>query len=62
MMGNRDWNRIEAELEAGLPGNHQHYRPKADNRSCKDHKLSKTGGASILKHIEEALQEDDDGV
>lgn len=62
MVGNRDWNRIEAELEAGLPGNREHGRRQPVDQSRKGSKVSKTEAESILKHIEEALQEDDDRV
>jgi hypothetical protein len=61
-VGYRDWNRIEAELEAGLPGNREHDRWQPVNQSRKGPQVSKTDSESILKQIEEALQEDDDRV
>lgn len=60
-MGNRDWNRIEAELEARLPGKREPGRSRRlVNQSRKAPKVSNTDAESLLKHIEEALQEDDD--
>ena len=59
-MGNRDWNRIEAELGSALPGNREHARPQPVNRSRKAPPVSKNDAESILKHIEEALQEHDE--
>jgi hypothetical protein len=59
-VGTRDWNRIEAELGSALPGNREHARSQPVNRSGKAPPGSKTDAESILKHIEEALQEHDD--
>jgi hypothetical protein len=59
VVGNRGWNRIEAELEAGLPGKREPGRRQPVNQDRKGPKVSKTDAESILKHIEEALQEDD---
>lgn len=60
-MGNRDWNRIEAELESALPAKRGHGRPQPADLSRKRPEVSKADAESILKHIEEALQEHDDG-
>ena len=57
---NRYWNRIEAELGAALPMNREHGRPQSVNPSRKAPNASKTDAESILKHIEEALHEDND--
>ena len=62
VVGNRDWNRIEAELETGLPGNREHGCRQPVNQSRNGPKVSKTDAESILKHIEEALRQDDDRV
>jgi hypothetical protein len=52
--GNRDWNRIEAELETGFPGNRDHGRRRQPvNQSRKGPKISKTDAEWILKHIED---------
>ena len=59
VVGHRDWNRIEAELEAGLPRNREHDRQQPVDRYRKGSQVSKTDSESILKQIEEALQEDD---
>jgi hypothetical protein len=61
-VGTRDWNRIEAELESALPANREPDRPRPANPGCKGPKVSSTDAESILKHIEEALQEHDDGI
>jgi transposase len=61
-MGSRDWNRIAAELGSALPGNHRRGRPQPAHPSRKTSKLPKIDTDSILKHIEEALQEHDDSV
>jgi hypothetical protein len=60
VVDSRYWNRIEAELGAALPMNREHGRPPSVNPSHKRSNASKTDAESILKHIEEALQEDDD--
>ena len=61
-MGNRDWNRIEAELAARLPRKGEPHRRKLASQSRNGPKISKTDTESILKHIEEALQDDRDMV
>jgi len=58
VVGNRDWNRIEAELGATLLGNRDHAQQPANQRR-KDPK-SKIDAESVLKQIKEALQQDDD--
>ena len=59
-MGSRDWNRIETELGSALPGNRGYGRPRPAHPSRKAPGIPKTDTDSILKHIEEALQEHDD--
>ena len=59
-MDSRYWNRIEAELGAALPMNREQSRPQSVNSSRKGPNASKIDAESILKHIEEALQEDGD--
>jgi hypothetical protein len=61
-VGNRDWNRIEAELQAGLPRNREPGRCRQHVQSRNASILSKIDSESILKHIEEALRENDDRV
>jgi hypothetical protein len=61
-VSSRDWNRIEAELGAALSPNRAHGRPPPVNPSRKGPNASKTDAESILKHIEDALQKDDDRV
>jgi hypothetical protein len=64
-MGSRDWDRIKAELRSRLPDHRRHGRqqPVHPNRTaCSVPKTPKTDTDSILKHIEEALQEHNDKV
>ena len=56
-MVSRDWNRIEAELGSRFPRNDTYGRSKAAHSPSK---LRQTDADSILKHIEEALQEHDE--
>jgi hypothetical protein len=62
VVGNRDWNRVKAELEAGVLGNREHGRRRPVNRRDEELKPLKSDTDSILKHIEEALQKDEDGI
>jgi hypothetical protein len=57
-VGNRDWNRIEA----GFPRNRGPGRRPLAVQDRKGPKVSNTDTESLLKHIEQALQEDDDTV
>jgi hypothetical protein len=59
---NRDWNRIETELGSVLPKNHVHVRPRPSHPGRKAANMATADTDSILKHIEEALQEHDDEV
>lgn len=62
-MGNRDWNRVEAELQAGIPGNCEHgHRHPVNRRKEEEPKVLKNDTESILKHIEKALQKDEDSI
>jgi hypothetical protein len=61
-VGTRDWNRIEAELGSALPANREPDRAQPVNPGCKGPKVSNTDAESILKHIEGALREHDDGI
>jgi hypothetical protein len=56
VMGNRDWNRVESELRAGILRNHEQGSRHSVNERGEGSKVSKTDNESILKHIEEALQ------
>jgi hypothetical protein len=58
VVGNRDWNRIEAELEAALSANREHACRQAVDESSNRPKVPRTDAESILKHIEEALQKE----
>lgn len=61
-MGDQDWKRIEVELGALLPGNGEHgRRPPASQRSIKP-EISKNDAEAILKHIEEALHKNAEGL
>jgi hypothetical protein len=57
---NRYWNRIDAELRAAFPMKREPGRSRPVNPSRNGPNASKTDAESILKHIEEALQEDGD--
>ena len=59
-MANRDWNRIKDELGAPLATNREHGSRQPVSQSREGPEVSKTDAESILKHIEEALREDDD--
>jgi hypothetical protein len=58
VVGNRNWNRVEAELQARIPGNREHGLRHPDNQRNEQPKVSEIDTESILKHIEEALQAD----
>jgi hypothetical protein len=60
-MGSRDWKRVEAELGSRLPKDRRHGRPQPAPPSRATFKIP-ADTDSILKHIEEALQEHDDEV
>jgi hypothetical protein len=59
---NRDWNRIETELGSVLPGNRRHVRPRPAHPDRNAANMATADTDSILKHIEEALQEHEDEV
>jgi hypothetical protein len=59
---NRDWNRIETELGSVLPGKQGHVRPRPAHSSRDAANMATADTDSILKHIEEALQEHEDEV
>jgi hypothetical protein len=62
---NRYWNRIDAELRAAFPmkrepGRSRPVNPSRNGPNASKTDAGKTDAESILKHIEEALQEDGD--
>jgi hypothetical protein len=59
VVDNRDWNRIEVELGALLAPYPGTGRRQPVDPSCEEPKVSKTDVEAILKHIEEALREDE---
>jgi hypothetical protein len=56
-VNNRDWDRIESELGSLLTAIHGDQRKQAINGNGKRFKTPEIDAASILQHIEEALQE-----
>jgi hypothetical protein len=59
-MVSRDWNRIEAELGSRFPRNDRYGSSQATHSPSTAFEIAKTDPDSILKHIEEALQEHDE--
>jgi hypothetical protein len=66
VVGNRDWNRIEAELGT-MPRKHRNlgqqpftHQNSKNPKNSKNQKFSEADSNSILKHIKDALQTHDD--